>query len=116
MLKYRIESQFVLRKIMSATSSNALSDALSQELITAMWDELHASGRITASRRSPNDPDVTWMVTAFGDGTESALYVQTMDGDTLYEDPMAHQVVYVRNRAGAQQPWSRWELQRSASL
>jgi hypothetical protein len=110
MLKYRIESQIV-PETMSGTSSNALSDALFQELITAIWNELRASGHITSSLPSPIDPDVTWVVTAFGDGTENALYVQPMDGDTLYEDPMAHQVVYVRSRADVQRPWSRWKLQ-----
>ena len=67
---------------------------------------------MTGSFPQPNDPDAFFMATAFGDAMENALYLQPMQGDTLFEEPVSQQVVYVRKRPSGEDAWAGWIRQR----
>ena len=82
--------------------------ALSQEFLGEMWLELRLARQMTSSFPHPNDSEAFFMVTAFGDAIENALYLQPMQGDTLFEEPASQQVVYVRKRSSLEDAWSVW--------
>ena len=98
------------------TDSNEIDfiPALSQQFLSGIWRELQLARQMTGSFPLPEDAELFFMATAFGDAVENALYLQPMHGDTLYEDPSAHQVIYARRRSSLEAPWSPWIQQRDA--
>jgi hypothetical protein len=104
----------------SASSDDMFGGAgsLSEDLLSSIWERMHASGQMVESFPDPREADVTLMATAFGDVSENALYVQPLDGETLFDESQQRQFVYVRRRTGNDSAWGRWEARttRSRSL
>jgi hypothetical protein len=99
----------------SADGAFGGADSLSEELLTSIWDRIHSSGQMVESFPAPSDADVMLMATAFGDFSENALYVQPLDGETLFDESQQRQFVYVRRRASNDSAWGRWEARTTES-
>lgn len=93
---------------MSGDSPIETYETLSQQFLSTTWDELQVAQRMTACVPSPSDPDALLMVSAFSDVHENAMYVQPMDGDTMYDDQAKRQVVYTRRRVSTDCDWGPW--------
>ncbi len=79
-----------------------------QAELTSIWAELSRSNQMVGAFSPQMDPETSFMVTFFGDSIEHLLYVQPLAGDTLYDEPMAHQMIYARSRPTIEGAWSAW--------
>lgn len=48
------------------------------------------------------------MASAFGTSLEQELFVQVLDGDTLYDEGQAPSDAFRRIRIAVESPWSPW--------
>ena len=82
---------------------------LSQDVLTATWDELATNRQMVGMIERPCDPAEKLMVSAFGTSFEQELFVQALDGDTLYDEGQAPAIAFKRFRDSTSDSWGAWQ-------
>lgn len=81
---------------------------LSETVLAATWDEIALTRSMVGMFDAPGEPGRKLMASAFGTSLEQELFVQALDGDTLYDEGQAPSSSFRRVRVSVEAAWSLW--------
>lgn len=95
------------KQMLSMTETSPLPH-LSESDLTATWDEIASTQTMVGMFDAPEEPGRKLMASAFGTSLEQELFVQALDGDTIYDEGQAPSASFRRVRVSVEAAWSLW--------